>query len=201
MEVFRAIIKRKSIRKFDTKKPVDDKIIGLLIYAATQAPSAGNTQEWVFIVVRDEERRKRIAKICYNQEFVGEAPVIIVVCGNEKKIELMYGERGKKMYLYQDTAAAIENLLLLATSLGLGSCWVGAFDEEELKEVLELPENIKPLAVIPIGYPAEDPKKPERRPIESVTFLEKYGRKFELKELGEVVSEIMGSMIRFPKKK
>ena len=144
---------------------------------------------------------KRIAKICYNQEFVGEAPVIIVVCGNEKKIELMYGERGKKMYLYQDTAAAIENLLLLATSLGLGSCWVGAFDEEELKEVLELPENIKPLAVIPIGYPAEDPKKPERRPIESVTFLEKYGRKFELKELGEVVSEIMGSMIRFPKKK
>lgn len=179
MDVFRAIVERKSIRKFE-KREVDDKLIGVILYMATMAPSAGNTQEWNFIVVKEEEIKKKLAKAALDQNFIAEAPVVIVVCADLEKISLRYGKRGELLYSIQDTALAIQNILLSAHALGLGSCFVGAFDEEKVKSILELPDNLRPVAIIPIGYPAEQPEKPRRINFENLTWLNKYGRKLEL---------------------
>ncbi len=179
MNVFKVMVERKSIRKFE-KREVDDKLIGVILYMATMAPSAGNTQEWNFIVVKEEEIKKKLAKAALDQDFIVEAPVVIVVCADLEKISLRYGKRGELLYSIQDTALAIQNILLSAHALGLGSCFVGAFDEERVKSILELPDNLRPLAIIPIGYPAEQPEKPRRINFENLTWLNKYGRKLEL---------------------
>lgn len=179
MNIFKTIIERRSIRKFE-KKEVDDKLIGVILYMATMAPSAGNTQEWNFIVVKDGEIKKKLAKAALDQDFIAEAPVVIVVCADLEKISLRYGKRGELLYSVQDTSLAIQNILLSAHALGLGSCFVGSFDEERVKSILELSDNLRPLAILPIGYPAEQPEKPKRINFENLTWLNKYGRKLEL---------------------
>jgi nitroreductase len=179
MNVFQCIFKRRSIRRFK-KEEVNDKLIGLMLYAATHAPSAGNTQEWEFIVVRDEKQKNKLAVAALHQNFIAEAPVVIVVCADLEKIGLKYGKRGEFLYFAQDTATAVQNILLSAHALGLGSCWVGAFDEEHVKEILKLPENLRPVAILPVGYPAEEPEMPERIPFENLTSLDFYGKKYEV---------------------
>jgi nitroreductase len=179
MNVFEAIAGRKSIRKFE-KRSVDDKLIGVLLYMATQAPSAGNVQDWRFVVVKDDEQKKKLYKAALEQDCILNAPVVIAVCSDTKSIGLKYGKRGETLYSIQDTAAAIENILLSAYALGLGACWVGAFDEESVKTALGLPEHVRPYALIPVGYPAEDPKKPERIDFDNLTWLNKWGEKYEI---------------------
>ena len=179
MNVFDAIVGRKSIRKFD-KRPVDDKLIGVILYMATQAPSAGNVQEWRFIVVKNEEKKKKLCEAALDQRQIIEAPVNIVVCADLKSISLRYEKRGETLYAIQDTAAAIENMLLAAYALGLGSCWVGAFDEDKVNSILELPTYLRPVAIIPIGYPREDPKKPARIDFDNLTYFEKWGEKYDI---------------------
>jgi nitroreductase len=179
MNVFQCIFKRRSIRRFK-KEEVNDKLIGLMLYAATHAPSAGNTQEWEFIVVRDEKQKNKLAVAALHQNFIAEAPIVIVVCADLEKIGLKYGKRGEFLYFAQDTATAVQNILLSAHALGLGSCWVGAFDEEHVKEILKLPENLRPVAILPVGYPAEEPEMPERIPFENLTSLDFYGKKYEV---------------------
>jgi len=179
MNVFEAIVGRKSVRKFE-KKVVDDKLTGVLLYMATQAPSAGNVQDWRFVIVKDDEQKKKLYKAALEQDCILNAPIIIVVCSDTKSIGLKYGKRGENLYSIQDTAAAVENILLSAYALGLGACWVGAFDEDNVKTVLGLPEYVKPYALIPVGYPAEDPKKPERIDFDSLTWLNKWGEKYEI---------------------
>ncbi|MEM5843654.1 MAG: nitroreductase family protein [Candidatus Aenigmatarchaeota archaeon] len=179
MNVFEAIFGRRSIRSFK-KEEIDDRLIGLMLYCATQAPSAGNTQDWVFIVVKDEKVKRKLAKAALDQDFIAEAPVVIVACSDLKKISLRYEERGERLYSIQDVAAAIQNILLAAYALGLGSCWVGAFDEEEVKFILELPEHIRPLAIIPVGYPEEKPEAPSRIPFENLTYLDRFGGKYQI---------------------
>jgi len=167
------------VRKFE-KKEVDDKLIGLMLYAATHAPSAGNTQEWEFVVVKDSEQKKKIAIAALHQTLIKDAPVVIVVCADLEKISLRYGKRGEELYFAQDTAAAIQNILLSAHALDLGSAWIGAFDEEHVKEILKLPENLRPVAILSIGYPAEEPEMPKRIPFENLTSLDFYGKKYEI---------------------
>ena len=179
MNVFDAITSRRSVRRFE-KKPVDDNLIGVMLYMATQAPSAGNTQDWHFVVVKDEEQKNKLAKASLRQGFIADAPVVIVVCSDIEKISMKYGKRGETLYSAIHAAGAIQNMMLSATALGLGSCWVGAFDEEEVKTVLELPDHIRPIAVVPVGYPAETPRKHDKIPFEYVTSVEKYGRGYEL---------------------
>jgi|YelNatPaOPRAMG01_1025707.scaffolds.fasta_scaffold10481_2 nitroreductase len=179
MNIFEAIFGRRSVRKFK-KEEIDERLIGLMLFCATQAPSAGNTQDWVFIVVKDEEIKRKLAKAALDQDFIAEAPVVIVACSDLKKISLRYEERGERLYSAQDVAAATQNLMLAAYALGLGSCWVGAFDEEEVKFILELPENIRPLVIIPVGYPDEKPEAPPRIPFENLTYLNKFGGKYEI---------------------
>ncbi|MEM5794455.1 MAG: nitroreductase family protein [Candidatus Aenigmatarchaeota archaeon] len=179
MNVFEAIFGRRSVRSFK-KEEIDDRLIGLMLYCATQAPSAGNTQDWVFIVVKNEEIKRKLAKAALDQDFIIEAPVVVVVCSDLKKISLRYEERGERLYSIQDVAAATQNMLLAAYALGLSSCWVGAFDEEEVKFILELPEHIRPLAIIPVGYSEEKPEAPPRIPFENLTYLDRFGGKYQI---------------------
>ncbi|MCK4483131.1 nitroreductase family protein, partial [Candidatus Bathyarchaeota archaeon] len=106
-----------------------------LVDSARWAPSAGNTQPWRFIIVRKPEIKRKLAAAALGQSFVEEAPVVIVVCADEDRSSMGYGVRGKTLYCIQDTAAAIQNIHLAAYSLGLGTCWIGAFREEEARRI------------------------------------------------------------------
>jgi len=178
METLDCIRTRTSVREF-SREDIPDHFLKELLEAATQAPSAGNTQEWVFIAVREEEQKKHIAEAAFGQEFILHAPVVVVVCADLERIQVAYGERGVSLYAYQDTAAAIQTMLLAAWEKGIGSCWVGAFNETRLKGALVIPTNIKPVAIIPLGYPADKPAKPERRPLQEIIFKETWGGKWE----------------------
>lgn len=169
MDIFEAISRRRSIRQFDPEGQVDDEAVKKILGAGTAAPSAGNGQSWRFIVVRDRELKHRLAFEAGHQRFIDQAPVAIVVCADLSAAEKSYGERGRSTYALQDTAAAIENMLLAVTAMGLGSCWVGAFNEGVAAEILGLSSDVRPLAILPIGHPAEPALRvPPRRGLEDV---------------------------------
>src|SRR3972149_8924387 len=123
MNFFESVINWRPTTKFD-KKHVDDKMVGLMLHMATHAPSAGNIQEWEFVVVREEEVKKKLARAALEQMHVVEAPVVIVVLADLEKISLKYGKRGELVYALEDTAAAIMLMLLSADALCLGADWV-----------------------------------------------------------------------------
>ena len=173
MDVLEAIKGRRSIRAFKSED-VPPEIVEKLIDAARWAPSAGNIQPWEFIIVRNPEIKRNLAKAALNQSFIEEAPVVIVVCADEIRSSQGYGVRGKTLYCIQDTAAATQNIHLAAYSLGLGTCWVGAFNEEEARKILEIPEGVRPVAIIPVGYPAEKPPARNRRPLNQIIHYEKF---------------------------
>lgn len=171
MDAIHCIKSRRSVRIFREDQIPDD-ILGKILEAATWAPSSGNLQNWEFVVVKDIGIRESIARNC-RQDFIKKAPVLIVVCSNKKKV-LNYGKRGEEFFGIQNTSAAVQNLLLAAHSLGLGTCWVGSFDEAGLSEILSLPDYVQPVAVIPMGYPEGNPRQTDRIPAEDVTFIDKY---------------------------
>ncbi len=155
MDLFETIEKRRMVRQFHPDQPITDEELNTLLQAGIRAPSAGNGQAWHFVVVRDERTRHRLATEAGHQRFIDQAPVTIVVCADLARAEEKYGARGSSTYVLQETAAAVENMLLTAVALGLGACWVGAFSEESAAEILELPEQLRPVAMLPIGHPAE----------------------------------------------
>jgi nitroreductase len=174
LDVFEAIKGRRSVRAF-TDKPVSDEDVMTILDAARQAPSAGNLQPWEFIVVRDAEIKKELAKAALDQTHIEEASVVIVVCADKSRSSRIYGSRGSTLYCIQDTAAAIQNLHLAAYALGLSTCWVGAFNEAEARKLLNTPLNVRPVAIIPVGYPAEKPKQRQRRQLTEIVHYEKFG--------------------------
>lgn len=178
MDVFECIRTRRSIRKFKDKQVPWDNIVTIM-QSGKYAPSAGNLQNWKFIVVKNDAKRKAIAKACLDQEWMEVAPIYIVVLGEPEKAERYYGTRGRRLYTIQGVAAAIENMLLTAHSLGLGACWVGAFDEDEIRRILSLPEQADVHAVIPIGYADEKPEMPPKYRIEHMMFFERWWGRLE----------------------
>lgn len=172
MELHDAIKGRRSIR---TYKPQDvpDEVVEKLIEAASFAPSAGNIQPWKFVIVRNPSTKKKLAQAA-GQAFIEEAPVVIVVCANEVRASVGYGVRGKTLYCIQDTAAATQNIHLTAYSLGLGTCWIGAFNEDQAKKTINAPEEIRPVAIIPVGYANEAPIQRNRRPLSQITHQESF---------------------------
>ncbi|MBS7619909.1 nitroreductase family protein, partial [Candidatus Bathyarchaeota archaeon] len=149
MKIPEIIKNRRSIRSF-LDKELPEEISKTLIEAACLAPSAGNLQPWEFIILKEEETKKKLVEAAYGQEFISEAKIVIVVCANPNSSAARYGTRGSSLYCLQDTAAAVQNILLTATDNGLGGCWVGAFDEKKASEALKLPREIRPVAIIPI---------------------------------------------------
>lgn len=173
MDTIKCIKERRDIRDF-RPEPIPEDILKKILDSAIQSPSAGNIQDWEFILVKNPRTKSLLAEAALDQDFVAEAPLLIVVCSDLNRVSSSYGERGKSLYSVQNSAAAIENLLLAAWDLGIGSCWVGAFREQRVREILVLPEHIRPLAIIPLGYPARVPQKPGRRPLEEVLHQERY---------------------------
>ena len=150
MELFEAINLRRSVRAF-TDEEVHEEEIEKLLEAARWAPSAGNIQPWSFVVVRDANIKRGLSEAALNQFFIEEAPVVIVVCADWNRSGQGYGSRGINLYCVQDTAAAVENMLLAAVALGLGACWVGAFQEDMVRVVLNVPKELRPVAIVPVG--------------------------------------------------
>ncbi len=171
MDFWETVAARHSVRRF-TAENVTDEQVRRLLETAVLAPSAGNRQPWHFVVVRDPAVRQALAAAAYGQGFVAQAPVVIVVCAEPGQSAARYGDRGAHLYCLQDTAAAITYILLGAAALGLGTCWVGAFDEGYAAEALSLPARLRPVALIPVGHPAETPRRPARRPVgQVVTYM------------------------------
>ncbi|MEM4460571.1 MAG: nitroreductase family protein [Nanopusillaceae archaeon] len=165
------IKQRRSIRNYENIDVPYEKIIELL-EAAIWAPSSGNLQNWYFIIIKNRDKINKIAEFS-DQEFIKKVSAIIVVCSNDEIVEKIYGERGK-LYAIQNTAAAIQNILLLATEKNLGTCWIGAFDENKVKELLKIPKNISVHALITVGIPRENPKPPERKKLSEILFFEEW---------------------------
>jgi nitroreductase len=177
MNVFEAILTRKVPKSFQ-KKEIDDKLIGLILHSATRVPSAGNLQAWRFIVVKDEDVKKKLSELSYNEKIIEEAPVSIVVCVDFRSAELKYGGRGIG-YVMQDVCFASMIILIAAKALGLGGLILRNF-KEGVRDILELPNDLKPVFIIPIGYVSEEVEI-DRLPYENLTSIDKYGRKYEFK--------------------
>ncbi|MEW6244131.1 MAG: nitroreductase family protein [Bacillota bacterium] len=168
-DVIDAINDRRSIREF-TADDVPEATVTRLLEAACRAPSAGNRQPWFFYLVRAQKVKSALARAAYDQRFLEEAPWVIVVCAEPERSAERYGKRGRELYCIQDTAAAVQNILLAADGFGLGTCWVGAFDEMRAAQVLEIdPEVRRPIAMIPVGIPASRPSPRARRPVSEVS--------------------------------
>ncbi len=183
MELLESIRTRRSIRKYQGKPVEWDKIANILD-AGRLAPSAGNLQNWRFIVVQDDNGRKKIAEACLKQTWIESAPTIIAVVAEPEKARRFYGARGERLYTIQNCAAAAENMLLAAHDLGLGACWIGAFDELMVSRVLGLPEHVKVNAVITIGYPAEKPEQPPKYRIEHILWFETWANRRRVPKYG-----------------
>jgi len=160
MKILEVIKNRRSIREFQ-KKEIPEEIIDKLIESLIWAPSAGNLQSRKFYFVFDKKIKKELVEKAQVQDFIVQAPLVIVGC-TDSEISWRYGERGKNLYSICDVAVSIENMMLLAHEQGLGSVWIGAFDEREISKILDLPENLRSIVICPVGYPAEKPEAPPR---------------------------------------
>jgi len=160
MEILKAVKERRSIRDFQKKK-IPDELLDKLMEALIWAPSAGNLQARKFYFIKDDQIKKRIAVAALNQNFIAEAPLVIVGC-TDSRISFKYGERGVYLYSIQDVAVSIMGMMLVAHEHGLGSTWVGAFNDDEVFKVLNMPKHLRPVAIVPVGYPSKIPHAPPR---------------------------------------
>ena len=166
MDVISAIQQRRSIRRYQSK-PVPAEDLKIILECARLAPSAGNRQPWHFLVVREEETKRRLAEACFGQKWMAEAGAIVCAVGLPEVSNAWYRV---------DVAIAMQNLVLAATSLGYGTCWVGAFEEAKVKEVLGIPAEVSVVALTPLGTPAAQPEARDRRPFEEVLSGERFGQ-------------------------
>jgi nitroreductase len=176
METFECIEKRRTVRNYlDT--PVEWEKVGNILRAAQLAPSSGNVQDWKFVVITDKTKRAAMANAALKQSWLAKAPVIIVVYAEPIQTKRFYGLRGEKLYAIQNSAAAVENMLLAATDQGLASAWVGAFDENMVNNVTGAPQTVRPQAILAIGYSDQEPKLPQRYHLVDMTYINSWGGK------------------------
>lgn len=176
MEFTDVVRTRRSVRSYRSD-PVPADALERVLEAARSAPSANNVQPWRYIVVRDEKLRKKIADISFNQSFIAEAPVVIVACG--KNYHDDYSWLADHMFLV-DVTISFDHLTLAARNEGLGTCWIGAFDHKQLKDLLGVPAGYDIVVLTPLGYPkSESAFRPvsKRKVISEVVFQEKFGGK------------------------
>lgn len=171
MDFLKLAQSRHSVRSFLAKE-VPHQLILTLLEAARYAPSGGNFQPWHFFVITDSAVRSAVYDKACKQPCVAAAPLLIVVCADIERNAAKYGVRGQELYCIQDTAAAIENILLCAKSLELGACWCGSFKDAELSSLLKLGRNLRPVAILPIGYQDAPVTNTPRRKLEEIaTFI------------------------------
>ncbi|MCJ7471459.1 MAG: nitroreductase family protein [Actinobacteria bacterium] len=162
---------RRSIRSYKDQEIEEDKL-NYVLQAFRKAPSAKNLQPWKLVVVKNKKVIKDLAIACNNQTFLEEAPVIIAACAKEEEA---YGMMGGYMNSYPiDIAIALEHLILAATEKGLGTCWIGAFKEQLVKDILGVPKDVKVVALTPLGYPAREASIRGRKPLTEIISYDKY---------------------------
>lgn len=170
MDLFETVEKRRSIRKF-RPNPIPDKDLKKILEAGRLAPSGGNRQPWSFIVVRKPETKKKLAAVANLQRFIADADTVLIALGDPAVSKSLYK---------QDPMIAIEHMVLASTALGYGTCWIGAFNENDVKEIAKVPENMTVIALLPIGVPDENPPPKPRRAFKEVFFKEFYGKPMEM---------------------
>lgn len=205
MNVSEVIKRRRSIRRFKPD-PVPDEKIKILLESARLAPSGTNTQPWRFIVVKNDNTKKRLQKASHNQRHIKSAPVIIVCCADLKafnefptrvdeliesgalpertrEVFIPYLKRGMSTVTKDalmvaaaaNVAIAVEHIVLQAVEIGLGTCWVRWYEDEAVKEILEIPDHVEVMALLPVGIPDEDPIPRPRLKLDKIVYKEKYG--------------------------
>lgn len=163
MDIFEAIKERRSIRRYRTD-PVPQELLQQVLEAARVAPSAANRQAWKFVVVTDAATRQELVPACRSQQFVGQAPVVIAACATEA---------GRK-WNQVDLAIAIDHMTLAAHGLGLGTCWIGAFEEEAVRGILGIPEGVSVVVLLTLGYADGPGRPPSRKPLGEVVCYQRY---------------------------
>lgn len=171
MEFFDVIKGRHSVRAYIPQAIEPDKLQQIL-EAINQAPSAGNLQAYEVYLICDPVRKRELAKAAYQQEFLAQADLVLVFCAHAARAEERYGKRGTDLYCLQDASIACTYAMLAAAALGLATVWVGAFDEEKVRLALHAPETHRPVAMLPVGYPAEAPRGRHRRPLNDLVHQE-----------------------------
>ncbi len=170
MSVMDAIKTRKSVRSF-LDQSVEDEKLRTILEAGRLAPSASNRQEWRYVIVRDRETRKKLAEAANWQTFVGEAPVVIVACAETDNHVMDCGQLCYPI----DVAISLDHMTLVAAELGLGTCWIGAFNEEKVKKILDIPEEVRVIELMPLGYPVDPtPKIKNRLPLNMIVKYERW---------------------------
>jgi nitroreductase len=164
MDVLEAIKSRRSIRKY-RPEPIPEEKLQVILEAARLAPSAANRQPWRFVVVQNQDRKKALAEAANNQMFLSDAAAIVVAL-SDPEVSARWHER--------DTMIALEHMVLAATALSYGTCWIGAFNEDTVKSLLKIPASLKVVALLPIGKPAETPAPRPRKELSEILFNEEW---------------------------
>jgi nitroreductase len=169
MDVYDAISRRRSVRAYKDRAVEDEKLQKVLD-AARLAPSASNRQEWKFVVVRDRDTREKLSRAALGQAFVARAPVVIVACATEAERVMACGQSAYTV----DVSIACAYMTLEACELGLGTCWLGAFQEDEVKGILKIPGHIRVVTMLPLGYPDQPPSLKSRKDLDKIVCYEKF---------------------------
>jgi nitroreductase len=169
MNLYEVIKSRYSVRSY-LDRPVEQEKLDRILDAARLAPSGSNRQPWKFVVVRDAETRKKLVPACSNQEFVGEAPVVIAGVGLMPDRIMSCGVPGDPV----DVAIALEHVALAATAEGLGTCWIGSFHQDQIRTLLGIPANAKVIEVMTLGYPADHPQPKTRKPMKELVCYDQW---------------------------
>ena len=187
MELIDIIKKRRSIREYLQKEVSWDQVSEVLD-AARWAPAAGNVQSYKFVVVGEKDKKEEVAKACFDQSWMKKAPVQIIACALIAPMRRLYGEKGVTNYVYQNVNSAVENMALRAYDLGLGSCWVGGVNESKMIEALDLPDDVKPICVLTLGYPKKSVRAPTKDPLSSLVRFEEWKGKRRIETVKEPIS-------------
>jgi len=174
VNVLEAIKTRRSVRKYKPE-PIPDGDLREILTAAQLAPSAGNKQPWRFVVVRDPETRKKLGEIARGQTWISDAGVIVAALAMDKKSPEVY-----ERWAERDVMTAVEHMVLASWSLGYGTCWIGAFYEDRVKELLGIPEEMTVINLLPIGVPDQRPEPRGRKPLDEIFHEEKFGQPLQL---------------------
>jgi len=167
-DFFETVRNRHSIRKYRDNAPVENEKLHAILEMACAAPSAGDLQSYKIVVIADQEDRKRLEQAAEDQPFISQAPICLAFCADPERSADKYGDRGRNLYAIQDATIAATFAQLAIVAAGMGSTWVGHFNDKAVAEILKLDKGIVPVALLSIGYPADIPEQSNRRRLDDV---------------------------------
>lgn len=172
-DFFETVRHRHSVRSYQSDQPVEPEKLHAILETACSAPSAGDLQAYRIVVVRNAQQRQALVGAAQQQGFIAEAPVCLIFCAEPQRSAAKYGERGRDLYAIQDTTIAAAYAQLAVVAAGMASTWVGYFNEDKVRQAIDLDTGLIPIALLSLGYPAELPEPTRRRRLdEMVTYLD-----------------------------